>query len=78
MKKWIRYIDRTPENEEECLVAFQILREDPECGVCYSLATFIGGVFHSWEFGKPIDDVTHWMQLPDAPRKSRNKRLERK
>lgn len=62
---WINCKNRMPENEEECLVAFSIMPGDPGCGVCFNMATYINGVFLSWELGNLIDNVTYWMPLPE-------------
>ncbi len=65
--KWIKCTTRLPHEEKECLVAFEIIRGEKECGLCYNMATYINGEFLTWELGKVVPYVTHWMPLPKSP-----------
>ena len=69
MIEWIKCINRFPVEGEECLVAFYILPPDSGCGHAFSLATFSNYNFYSWELQKEIGHVTHWMPLPNSPKK---------
>ncbi len=67
MTKWIKCTKKLPKNEQECLVAFHIMPGDPGCGHAFNLATYIGGIFISWELSNQINYVTHWMPIPNGP-----------
>ncbi len=67
MNEWIDINNKKPPNTEECLVAFHLIRGEQECGYCFNLATFLDGVFYSWELNLQLNNITHWMSLPDNP-----------
>ncbi len=67
--KWIKCTTRLPNEEKECLVAFEIFPGEKHAGLCYNMATYINGVFLTWELGTTIHHVTHWMPLPKSPYK---------
>ncbi len=67
MTKWIECTKKIPKNQQECLIAFEIMPGDPGCGFAYNLATFLNGKFLSWELNALIKGVTHWMPLPKGP-----------
>lgn len=62
--EWISVKDRFPKNNEECLVAFKY-----SPNYAYELATYISNFrkFICWTGIRR--DVTHWMPLPNPPKK---------
>jgi len=65
--EWIRVKDKLPENNEECLVAFDLSPEYFILGKCYHLCIYQEEKFHTWELSKIVPNVTHWMPLPKPP-----------
>lgn len=65
--KWVKCEVKLPENEEECLVAARIVPTRQSAGMTFDLATYVNGVFLSWELEKVVERVTHWMKLPQDP-----------
>ena len=61
--KWIKCSNRLPIDEQECLVAYKCAPN-----VVYNLAIFHSNKFTSWEVFRDIENVTHWMPLPEAPK----------
>lgn len=65
--KWNKYPKKSPEDGEECLIAFYIMPWGSEAGYAYNLATYLNGMFRTWERERIIENVSHWMALPPDP-----------
>ena len=72
MNKWISIKNKLPDNEEIFLV-YRGEAKDPEIELgLWNKNKEKFEYYDNEYYGYKIDDVTHWMPLPEPPDKSKN------